>query len=247
RGVSVLAMQGCIDSPTSSPTMLRLDSGADLSLLSEDFYRTLSPLPPLRKGIKVKLWQLTSTETRILGYVQTNIFVKDMAGRLLSLEVEAYVVTGMTVPILLGEDFHENYAITVKRTLDAPTTITLGDTDHVVSSTHTSRVREAMSITKHPDATRILQLRKDPIIRAAATVTIPAFSSKSVPVVGDLGVDKSWLTERSMIHLEGGSYLIVPPSLFESSNPYVPVSNPTHLPRILHAGEVLANVDSPDD
>ncbi|KZS87040.1 hypothetical protein SISNIDRAFT_420118, partial [Sistotremastrum niveocremeum HHB9708] len=245
-GVSVLSVPGQLVDPDASLIDLRFDSGADLSLISEGYYRSLPTPPPLKKGFKLKLLQLTSSETRVLGYVNTKIYLVNSQGQRISLDVEAYVVTGMTVPVLLGEDFHENYSLTVQRKLGYPTTIKIGSLPHLFTAVSTSRSLEARLVTRRKDKTR-QRTSIGQVLRAKETVTIPAFSTKKVTVDGDLGTDKSWLVERSLVHLEGGSYLLVPSSLFESSNPVIPVSNPTHLPRILRKGELLANADSPED
>ncbi|KZT32355.1 hypothetical protein SISSUDRAFT_965942, partial [Sistotremastrum suecicum HHB10207 ss-3] len=237
----VLSVPGQLSDPSAPTINLRLDSGADLSLMSENYYRSLVSPPPLRKGFKLKLLQLTSSETRVLGYVNTKIYINNSKNQRVSLDVEAYVVTGMTVPVLLGEDFHENYSLTVQRKLDSPTTIKVGSSPHTFFASPSSRAPEAR-LDKAQQQSAAGQ-----ILRVKDTVTIPAFSTKKVTVVGDLGSDKSWLVERSLIHLEGGSYLLVPSALFESNHPVIPVSNPTHLPRILRKGELLANADSPED
>ncbi|KZS94732.1 hypothetical protein SISNIDRAFT_409219, partial [Sistotremastrum niveocremeum HHB9708] len=240
-GVSVLSVPGRLTDSAAPIVDLRLDSGADLSLMSEDYYRSLPSPPPLKRGFKLKLLQLTSSETRVLGYVNTKVYLLNSLHQRISLDVEAYVVTGMTVPVLLGEDFHENYSLTVQRKLGSPTSIKIGSLPHLFNAVPSSRAAE-VRLDKARSLATIGQ-----VLRAKETVTIPAFSTKKVVVDGELGANKSWLVERSLIHLEGGSYLLVPSSLFESSHPVIPVSNPTHLPRILRKGELLANADSPED
>lgn len=214
KNVSVLSIQGRLADERASPVTLRLDSGADLTLMSEQYYRSLPDPPPLRKGMKLKLWQLTSSENRLLGYVSTKVFVEDDAGKPVSFDVEAYVVSEMTVPILLGEDFHRNYSLTVQRSLNSPTLIKVGNLKHSFSATPAAKGREAYLVSRSKDAEAVLDkyrthrrktvrkkkkavasLKLGQVIRAADTVTIPPHTTKKVLVAGNLGDSKSWLVE----------------------------------------------------
>lgn len=93
---------------------LRLDSGADVTLISQEFWQSLRSTPKLKTGIKMNLHALTNS-TKIVGYVVIHVFMRSLEGKVLDFEEEAYVVPGMRVPILLGEDFQKNYNILVHR------------------------------------------------------------------------------------------------------------------------------------
>ncbi|THV04115.1 hypothetical protein K435DRAFT_650096, partial [Dendrothele bispora CBS 962.96] len=54
---------------------VRLDSGADITLISEDYWKKLEILPKPKTGLRMKLYQLTG-EAKILGYVKFPIFMK---------------------------------------------------------------------------------------------------------------------------------------------------------------------------
>lgn len=54
-GVSVLSIPGRINDPTGDVVDLRLDSGADISLISADYYARLKKPPKLRKGRRMDL------------------------------------------------------------------------------------------------------------------------------------------------------------------------------------------------
>jgi hypothetical protein len=56
-------------------------------------------------------------------------------GEILQLEAEAYVVKGMSVPILLGEDFQLNYELGVTRNVEEGTKLRFGRTEHEVEAT----------------------------------------------------------------------------------------------------------------
>jgi hypothetical protein len=118
-----------VGSLTEPPIQLQLNSGANISLISEEFYKLLSLHPKLQKGMKLKLFQLTN-KAKILGYVVLSIFIPMTDGRTLKLREELYIIPGMNIPILLGEDFQVNYQISVHRTAQETTVSILqpGDT-----------------------------------------------------------------------------------------------------------------------
>jgi len=61
----------------------------------------------------MKLWQLTDKDSTLRGFVCIPIFMTTDDGTTLESEAEAYVVPGMTVPILLGEDYQLTHEIGV--------------------------------------------------------------------------------------------------------------------------------------
>jgi hypothetical protein len=65
----------------------------------------------------MKLYQLTDKNTTIAGYVNVPIIMCTADGGLVRMDAEGYVVPGMSVDILLGEDFQLNYGIGVERNL----------------------------------------------------------------------------------------------------------------------------------
>jgi hypothetical protein len=71
----------------------------------------------------MSLAQLTDKGTTIRGYTKLWILMRAMSGELLMLETEAYVGWGMTVPILLGEDFQINYELGVSRNIETSSKI----------------------------------------------------------------------------------------------------------------------------
>lgn len=60
----------------------------------------------------MKLYQLTG-QAKVLGYIHTDLFARSTDGTIISFELEAYVVRGMRVPILIREDFQTTYELGV--------------------------------------------------------------------------------------------------------------------------------------
>ncbi len=97
----------------ASPTSVIIDSGSDITLISQKALSTLSDAPRPRIGQKVKLIQVTGNTT-ISGYVPLTLFFDTEAGPV-KIKVEAYVVKGMSAPLILGNDFTEQYSISLLR------------------------------------------------------------------------------------------------------------------------------------
>ncbi|KAJ7081456.1 hypothetical protein C8R44DRAFT_653139, partial [Mycena epipterygia] len=103
-GVRALHLKVAVGSPEALPIKGRLDSGADITLMSEEFFNSIPGLAKPREGIRMRLYALTR-EAKVLGFTRFPMFALASDGVLISFEVEAYVVKNMRVPLLLGEDF----------------------------------------------------------------------------------------------------------------------------------------------
>ncbi|KAL1658114.1 hypothetical protein GGG16DRAFT_26882, partial [Schizophyllum commune] len=103
-GSRALRIQVCFNQLNSEPKEGRLDSGADITLLSEEELKSWENAPKPKQGMRMKLFHLTG-HAKVLGYVRFKMFTLTVSGEFVQFTVEAYVVRGMKVPILLGEDF----------------------------------------------------------------------------------------------------------------------------------------------
>lgn len=72
-GVSVLSMRGFVGSLKNVETDLRLDSCADVTLISNEFYESLTARPSIKQGMRMQLWQLTDKDSSLRGFVRIPI------------------------------------------------------------------------------------------------------------------------------------------------------------------------------
>ena len=128
-GISVMSVKGKVGCPMNKIVDLRLDSGADITLISEEFFASLKNQPKIQQGMRMKLWQLTDDNCELKGFVRIPIFMQTNDGICIETEAEAYIVPKMTVPILLGEDYQMNYEIKVNRSLKEGNTITIASSN----------------------------------------------------------------------------------------------------------------------
>jgi hypothetical protein len=79
-GISALHVYGNIGySDSSEAVKIRMDAGADLSLISEEFYLKLEERPKLKQGLKLHLIHLTGN-AKVIGYVNVPIYLDDNEG-----------------------------------------------------------------------------------------------------------------------------------------------------------------------
>lgn len=147
-GVSVLSVREKVNELEEQETDLHLDSCADITLISSDYYHWLRHKPPLHKGKRLSLWQLTDNGAELEGFIELPVFVRMEQGVFVSLTAEAYVVPGMTVLLLLGEDFQVNYELEVSRSVEFGTTVKLGNSGYMLQAVRVRRTGDFARLRK---------------------------------------------------------------------------------------------------
>ncbi|KZW00784.1 hypothetical protein EXIGLDRAFT_603826, partial [Exidia glandulosa HHB12029] len=256
-GITILSVRGVVGDKSSTEIVLRLDSGASISLIAEDYLLSLKNPPKIRTGMKVTLAQLTNNEPRIRGYVEMPIWVRAEDGTQLRFNAELYVVPGMTVEVLLGEDFHLNHELNVLRNVE------LGTRRYARSLVvHDPQVQSFVKRMQHRRSKANERRRKKAHFNGAITawkdVLIPAETSVNVPIAGNLQEGSQWYVERYMVPQADETFLTVPNTLLDWSSESagraeefsiarkgtVPVANPTKTPRLVRAGTLLGYAKS---
>ena len=265
-GVSVLSTKGWVGNQENGVVDLRLDSCADVTLISEDFFRSLKGAPKVMQGMRMQLWQLTDKDSSLKGFVRIPITMLSEEGILLESEAEAYIVPGMTVPILLGEDYQLNYEVGVTRNVETGAYVHFAGTDfkvpahRVERTTDFDRMRQsAMSVGhfiraklhRRAKAKRRWQKIKfgveEKTVRAAEDVRLKPQECKRVRVEGQLGEDKEWLVQKNLLANANDSHFAVPNTLISARNPWIPIANPTDQPRFIRKGEVIGVLEDPSE
>lgn len=213
----------------------------------------------------MQLWQLTDQAAQIEGYVELPLFVTTQSGETLGLHAEAYVVPGMNVLLLLGEDFHVAYELNVQRHVEFGTTITFGSDGGIVTAQgvrrtaiprmieDTSRLASFVRAKLHRRnkarrRARALASERDAnVLRVSQDVRLPPNTCVNVPVTGYLEEADEWLVEKSMIGDSRVAPLVIPNVLISRVDPRVPVTNTTNAPRTLRKGEILASISKPSE
>ncbi|KAI4294111.1 hypothetical protein K525DRAFT_160833, partial [Schizophyllum commune Loenen D] len=248
-GSRALRIQVCFNRLNTEPKEGRLDSGADITLLSEDELKSWENAPKPKQGMRMKLFHLTG-HAKVLGYVRFKMFALTEAGEFVQFTVEAYVVRGMKVPILLGEDFQSAYELGVRREASGKSEVLLGKTGKVIPASSSQDVKIGFNIqyafsgqTYARSATRRRGQRRARRYPAGLTevyakedkILAPG-SVFNVPVTGPFEGRSDWLVEKIAI---GGSdsMMSAPTTWISSDDPKIPIANPSTRPHYLRAGD----------
>lgn len=94
-------------------TKIIFDSGSDITLISQKALSYLSTSTKVHLGLRINLVQVTGSAA-ISAYVAPDLFFDTPEG-LVKLVVEAYVVKGISTPFILGNDFSNQYSLSLIR------------------------------------------------------------------------------------------------------------------------------------
>ncbi|KII84705.1 hypothetical protein PLICRDRAFT_117095, partial [Plicaturopsis crispa FD-325 SS-3] len=261
-GVASLHILARLGSQTAEPIKHRLDSGADITLISSDQYEALQEKPPLKQGLRMKLYHLTG-DAAILGYIRTTIYVVSDCGRTLGFDVEAYVVKNMRVPILLGEDFQVAYELGVLRDAESGTRVTVGKTGYSIKALSSTaedlgfecryaHLSQSFVRRKSPQRLKAKMRTRwknagPPPVRAEGDTVIPAGTAWMVKIGGPFAGRDDWLIEGLVLSQEDGSLLAAPTTWIRSEDPRIPIANPSGSPWIIKKGDIVGFLHSPDE
>ena len=209
-GVSVLSARGFVGSLKNAETDLRLDSCADITLISYEFYESLAVKPSIKQGMRLQLWQLMDKDSKLKGFVRIPIFMTTESGDVLEMEAEAYVVPNMTVPILLGEDYQQSYEVSVTRNVELGTHVGFGQHDHriravpVERTNYFGRLRQSTYMANQFVRRQFHRRNKAKRHRQKVKFgteerTVQASEDyKLKPHEGHLGEDREWLVQKNL-------------------------------------------------
>jgi hypothetical protein len=95
------------------PMKVIVDSGSDITLMSQKALDKVSRPLKLKGGQDIEFIQVTG-KASISGLVTLNLFSHTSEGPM-KLTVEAYIVNGVSAPFILGNDFSDQYSISIIR------------------------------------------------------------------------------------------------------------------------------------
>jgi hypothetical protein len=110
-GAQATQVMATINSLESNSTKVIVDSGSDITLSVFKSLLKMQNPPKIRQGQRINLVQVTGNAS-ISGYFEIDLYFHTPEGPV-KINVEAYVVKGMTSPFILGNDFADQYSISV--------------------------------------------------------------------------------------------------------------------------------------
>ena len=248
--------------PDASPIPIIMDSGSDITLISQKALEQMRKPPKIKTGQRIKLVQVTGN-TMITGYVILNVYFESDEGPVL-IKVEAYVVKGMSTPFILGNDFADQYSISLLRK-DGESTLLFGKSGRSrrvhssVTSTFLDEDGHAFKIRARPDfSTRINKAKahrksqklkcrshhrtKENYIRAASPTQIAPGSTRLVKIQANfvsnsdmIFVEKKLVTNGDPEDIYGCA-----DTLITKESPFIYVTNFSKKPINISVGQVVA-------
>ena len=259
-GAKATTTKVLIGKNATQETSIIIDSGSDITLISHKHLQSIPSPPHIHTGERINLVQVTGSTT-LSGYVTLPISFPTSDGPVI-LEVEAYVVKGMNTPFILGNDFGDQYQLSLLRREDK-TFLTFGDTGRqleVFNSLGPSFVDEMGQsfkvLTQKPGDTIPLRIqRKNNTknmnvspqsalgfkVTAAEAVIIPPEKVVRVPVKAMFPKDATCLFVDRMEHRNCNleSFFGAPSSLIQREDPFLQIANFTPHPVTIQKGRLL--------
>ncbi|KAJ3730730.1 hypothetical protein C8R42DRAFT_557006, partial [Lentinula raphanica] len=250
-GTRALRMKASVNSPSSEEIEARLDSGADITLMSEDYYLSRNDLSKLKSGLRMNLYHLMG-EAKVLGYVRFPLYAQSKEGPWLCFDTEAYVVRNMKVPLLLGEDFQTSYELQVSRDTFGNCSVSPRNSTRTIRASSAKvdspgfEWRQAFPIQsfvrRHAARRERKRRRKNPddlrLVRAAKDIIVGPGAVHSIPVTGPFEGRDDWLVERLVVGTKDTSIMASPNTWVNSSHLMIPLANPSPRPWSIREGDV---------
>lgn len=264
RGVSVLSARGKLGGLEEREVDLRFDSCADVTLVSKEYFESLKSPPKVKRGAKLRLWQLLDGKAEIEGYADIGIYVKGEDNCWIKAKAEAYIVPDMTVPILLGEDFQRTYEVKVTRNIDQGSRIQFGGCPEIITATPVDKkftiprmaqnFEAEASFVKSKASRRIrfrnrrkreIEQERRTEVRLKEDCTLPPRTVVPTRIEHGESHDREWLFERALVSSKDLSHIAIPNCLIAATDPHLPLTNTGDKPVVLKAGTVLGYVQNP--
>ena len=81
----------------------------------------------------------------------------------------------------------------------------------------------------------------------AKDVHLKPHECKHIRIEGQLSEDKEWLVQKNLLANTNNSHFTMPNTLISTSNPWIPIANPTDQPRYIHKGEIIRILEDPSE
>ena len=118
-----------LDLPDGPQTQIVINSGSNITLVSTKLLDQLPTLPKPKEGQSIKINRVTrqsSTSQYVTLYIHF-----ETSGKSVSVRLEAYIVKDMNAPIILGNDFADQYSLSILRE-NGTTSLKLGDSGYSI-------------------------------------------------------------------------------------------------------------------
>ena len=245
----VTAALGHLEGPK---TKVIIDSGSDITLVSQKAIANMKTPPKEHQGKKVTFSQVTA-KTSIQSYVDLPLFFETDQGPV-QIDVEAYVIKGMTTPLIMGNDFADQYSLSINRK-EGKSTLQFAETgqslklNNSTSDIHLPREVKAFLVAvkkkrhlMHNRARRKIKTQES-LFTVKGDQEIPPFQAKAICI------NIPWEASQQEIFLKADHFKskrLAPIHLLDSiiskEQEHITIHNPSDTPIRLLNGERLGKV-----
>ncbi|QRV77005.1 Transposon Tf2-1 polyprotein [Ceratobasidium sp. AG-Ba] len=233
---------------------ITFDSGSDITLISQKKWELLKPTPPKRKGSKIKIIQVTNN-CFINEFITVPLVFNTKEGPVEML-VEAYIVKDMSTDFILGNNFGNQYLLSLLRKTEG-TFIELrtSDTDpRTDSAGHVFQVKcsqtTAVSRLDTKKAWRI-KIKKQKALISSPKGSIPVciYEAKTlapctlnlvrVKASFDPGEDCGFVEKAFDTDKTGNDLYGITNCIINANDPKLQIANFGDKPIKLHSGQII--------
>jgi hypothetical protein len=214
---------------------------------------SIDPKPKVKTGQKINLMQVTGNAS-ISGFVQLTIYFETQQGPI-AMPIEAYVVKGMNADFILGNDFADQYCLSILRN-DAGSHLQFGDSgrsmplENSISPEGTRELTRAMIAThdKRPGTPKTSSRVDEPIpVRVDRDVVIPPYTVKFVPISTRFpeGLTEGFVESIELLQASPEGSLQLIEAMLPSEKCSVLIANSSRKPLKVSFGEVIGELKDP--
>jgi hypothetical protein len=252
-----------------NPVDIIIDSGSDITLISHKMLQALTPQPKVQRGQRINLVQVTGNAT-ISGFTKIPMYFETSKGPI-RLQVEAYIVKGMSTPLILGNDFADQYQLSIIRNVEG-TQLMFGNTgrsvpvhNSVISTLVNDEGKTFRVLTNKNHVDKItrnrvhrvnkrrrLQVREREAqgsVRATEEARIAPRTCKKVKVQLNTStkLPAYYIEKRLYSQRMEEDFYGAPDSIISSSDPFLHISNFSSFPVTISKGQDLGIAEDPDE
>ncbi|KZT31560.1 hypothetical protein SISSUDRAFT_1028955, partial [Sistotremastrum suecicum HHB10207 ss-3] len=242
-GCSAVIAQANALSIHSNPIEITIDSGSEITLISHDALSSMDLPPKVKQGQQVKLIEVTGSST-VTGYVNIPVFFNTDSGPI-RLDMEAYVVKGMTTPFILGNDFADQFSISILRESDQTLRVHKATPNYSKTTPMDRKINKTNKKNKK-NKKNTTDSRSE--VRAAKNISIPPSHSILVPVDLDFkGHDFIYVEKVMRYNTNPENFYGSPDSIISSDRPFLHISNFSSEVVKVRKGDVLGITHNPSN
>ncbi|KAF9489597.1 hypothetical protein BDN71DRAFT_1347678, partial [Pleurotus eryngii] len=173
------------------------------------------------------------------------LIARTTTGEAVVFGLEAYVVQGMRVPLLLGEDFQTTYELGVARQASGQCEVFPSDQSYRIRASTNSDTDIGFKVRKATRRQLKGSFRDAPPVLARHTVHISPGCVSNVLVDAPFGMQDTWLVEKMLMSDECNEFASTPTTIISADNPYIPIANPTERPVMIRKGDIVGHLYDP--